>query len=62
MLIGQAGNIGEKMRQEVKVEQRVQEYSGKEEAPSISPAQTTEKQDEKSTFLFLAEKSTESCG
>lgn len=41
MLIGQAGSIGGKTRQEVEVEQREQEYSGKQEAPSASPAQTT---------------------
>ena len=32
-LIGQAGSIGGKARQEVGVEQRGQEYSGKQEAP-----------------------------
>ena len=39
MLIGQAGSIGRKTRQEVGVEQRDWEYSGKQEAPSIIPAQ-----------------------
>ena len=41
MLISQAGSIGGKTRQEVEVEQREQEYSGKQEAPSTNPAQTT---------------------
>ena len=41
-LIGQAGSIGGKARQEVEVEQRDWEYSGKQEAPSTTPAQTTE--------------------
>ena len=41
MLIGQAGSIGGKTRQEVEVEQREQEYSGKQEASSATPAQTT---------------------
>ena len=40
-LIGQAGSIGRKARQEVEVEQRDWEYSGKQEAPSPIPAQTT---------------------
>ena len=44
MLIGQAGSIGGKTREEVEVEQRDWEYSGKQEAPSTIPAQTTEKQ------------------
>ena len=43
MLIGQAGNIGSKTRQEVEVEEREQEYSGKQGALSASPIQTTEK-------------------
>ena len=34
-LIGQAGSIGGKARQEVGVEQRDWEYSGKQEAPRI---------------------------
>ena len=42
MLIGQAGSIGGKTRQEVEVELREQEYSGKQEAPSAIPAQITE--------------------
>ena len=42
MLIGQAGSIGGKTRQEVEVEQREQEYSGKQEAPSAIPTQITE--------------------
>ena len=33
-LIGQAGSIGGKTRQEVQVEQRDWEYSGKQDAPS----------------------------
>ena len=41
-LIGQPGSIGRKARQEVGVEQRDWEYSGKQEAPSATPAQTTE--------------------
>ena len=41
-LIGQAGSIGGKSRQEVGVEQRDWEYSGTQEAPSVTPAQTTE--------------------
>ena len=41
-LIGQAGSIGGKARQEVGVEQRDWEYSGTQEAPSAIPAQTTE--------------------
>ena len=39
MLIGQAGSIGGKARQEVGVKQRDWEYSGKQEASSS--AQTT---------------------
>ena len=42
MLIGQAGSIGGKTRQEVEVEQRERENSGKQEAPSAIPAQITE--------------------
>ena len=48
MLIGQAGSIGGKTRQEVEVMQWEQENSGKEEAGFPPPrilAQTTEKQD-----------------
>ena len=40
-LIGQAGSIGGKARQEVGVEQRDWEYSGSR-APSAIPVQTTE--------------------
>ena len=40
-LIGQAGSIGGKARQEVGVEQRDWEYSGSR-APSDIPVQTTE--------------------
>ena len=42
MLIGQSGSIGRKTRQEVEVEQREQEYSGKQEASSATPAQISE--------------------
>ena len=42
MLIGQAGSIGGKTRQEVEVMQWEQENSGKRKAPSAIPAQTTE--------------------
>ena len=42
MLIGQAGGIGGKTRQEAEVEQREREYSGKQEASSAIPAQITE--------------------
>ena len=41
-LIGQAGSIGGKARQEVGVEQRDWGYSGRQEAPSAIPAQITE--------------------
>ena len=41
MLIGQAESTDGKNRQEVEVEQREQEYSGKQETPSTTPAQTT---------------------
>ena len=41
-LIGQAGSIGRKARQEVEVEKRDWEYSRKQEAPSGTPAQITE--------------------
>ena len=44
-------------RQEVEVEQREQEYSGKQEVPSAIPAQNTEKQD----VTFQAVKGTEIC-
>ena len=44
MLIGQAGSKGGKARQEVGVEQRDWKYSGKQEAPSAIPAQTTKEQ------------------
>ena len=42
MLVGQAGSIGGKTRQEVEVMQWEQENSGKQEASSAIPAQTTE--------------------
>ena len=41
-LIGQAGSIGGKARQEVEVEQRDWEYSEKQDAPSATPVQTIE--------------------
>ena len=37
----QAGSIGRKARQKVEVEQRDWKYSGKQEAPSATPVQTT---------------------
>ena len=58
MLIGQAGSIGRKTRQEVEVMQWEQENSGKQEAPSDIPAQTTEKQEGN----LSAVKGTELCG
>ena len=42
MLIGQAGSIGGKTRQEVGVEQWEQENSGKQGGSSAIPMQTTE--------------------
>ena len=41
MLIGQAGSIGGKTRQEVEMMQKEQENSGEEEVDSSTPAQTT---------------------
>ena len=41
-LIGQAGSIGGKTRQEVEVMQREQENSGKQRGSSATPVQTTE--------------------
>ena len=41
-LIGQAGSIGGKTRQEVEVMQWEQKNSGKQEGSSAIPAQTTE--------------------
>ena len=41
-LIGQAGSIGGETRQEVEVEQKEREYSGKQEASFAIPAQTTD--------------------
>ena len=41
-LIGQAGSISGKARQEVGVEQKDWEYSGKQKVSSVTPAQTTE--------------------
>ena len=45
MLIGQAGSIGGKARQEVEVEQRDWEYSGKQEAPSAVLPRPPERKD-----------------
>ena len=53
-LIGPAGSIGGKARQEVGVEQRDWEYSGKQEAPSAISTQTTEE----ATCELTAEKGT----
>ena len=58
MLIDQAGSIGRKIRQEVEVEQRKREYSGKQEASSAIPAQTTEE----ATCELTAEKGTKPYG
>ena len=41
MLIGQAGGVGGKTRQEVEMMQGEQENSGEEEADSPTPAQIT---------------------
>ena len=41
-LIGQAGGVGGKTRQEVEMIQGEQENSGEEEADSPTPSQTTE--------------------
>ena len=57
-LIGQAGSIGRKARQEVGVEQRDWEYSGKQEVPSSIPAQITEE----ATCELRAEKGTKPYG
>ena len=58
MLIDQAGSIGGKTRQEVEVEQREWEYSGKQETPSAIPAQTTKE----ATCELAAEKGTKPYG
>ena len=58
MLIGQAGSIGGKTRQEVEVEQREQEYSGKQEAPYTVLPRPQERQD----VSCPTEKGTEPCG
>ena len=58
MLIGQAGSLGKKTRQEVEVMQWEQENSAKQEAPSSSPAQTTEE----ATCELTAEKGTKPYG
>ena len=44
-LIGQGGSIGGKARQEVEVEQRDWEYSGKQEAPSTFLRRPPKRQD-----------------
>ena len=58
MLIGQAGSIGGKTRQEVEVMQWKQENSGKQEAPFTIPAQITEE----ATCELTAEKGTKPYG
>ena len=58
MLIGQAGSIGGKTRQEVEVMQWEQENSGKQEASSVIPAQTNEE----ATYELTAGKSTKPYG
>ena len=58
MLIGQAGSIGGKTRQEVEVMQWEQEKARNEEAPSTIPAQITEE----GTCELHTEKGTEPCG
>ena len=45
MLIGQAGSIGGSTRQEVELEQRDWEYSGKQEAPSAVLPRPLERKD-----------------
>ena len=57
-LIGQAGSIGGKARQEVGVEQREQEYSGKQETPFSLLCRPPKRQD----VTCPAEKGTEPCG
>ena len=57
-LIGQAGSIGGKTRQEVEVMQWEQENYGKQEAPSAIPAQITEE----ATYELRAEKGTKPYG
>ena len=58
MLIGQAGSIGGKTRQEVEVEQREREYSRKQEAPSPVLPRPLERKD----VSCPAGKGTEPCG
>ena len=58
MLIGQAGSIGGKTRQDVEMEQREKGKARKEEAHSSIPVQTTKKQD----ITCPAVKGTEPCG
>ena len=58
MLIGQAGSIGRKTRQEVEVMQWEQENSGKQEASSAIPAQITKE----AKCELTAEKGIEPCG
>ena len=57
MLIGQAGSIGGKARQEAEVEQRDWEYSGKQEALSAVLPRPLERKD----VSCPAGKGTESC-
>ena len=45
MLIGQAGSIHGKARQEVEVEQKDWEYSGKQETPSAVLPRPSERKD-----------------
>ena len=56
-LIGQAGSIGGKAKQEVGVEQRDWEYSGSRSSLSAIPVQTTEE----ATCKLTTEKGTELC-
>ena len=57
-LIGQAGSIGGKTRQEVEVEQREMEYSGKQKVSSTVLPRPRERQD----VSCPTEKGTEPCG
>ena len=57
-LIDQAGSIGGSTRQEVEMGRWEQEYSGKQDAPSAIPAQTTED----TTCELTAEKGTKPYG
>ena len=57
-LIGQGGSIGGSTRQEIEAGRLEQEYSGKQEAPSATPAQITEE----ATCELTAEKGTKPYG